>query len=253
MLPKQRRTGLFSATQTNRLEDLMRAGLRNPVRVVISEQVDSHSPTRGPPGGLRTPAALQNFYAIVDPEVKFSTLIRFLLAHSNDKILCFLATCACVDYFARLVRKFLPKNRAKSVYALHRKLRKKRTAIFNAFRNQSAGVLICTDVMARGVDIPQVSWVLQCDPPTSANAFVHRCGRTARCGAEGRALLFLAPNEVAYVNFLEINQKVQLTELLPKELDEMCAPALDGHLTPDAVTSRFRTLCKHDRYFYSLQ
>lgn len=42
----------------------MRAGLRNPVRVVISEQVDSHSPTRGPPGGLRTPAALQNFYAV---------------------------------------------------------------------------------------------------------------------------------------------------------------------------------------------
>lgn len=65
--------------------------------------------------------------------------------------------------------------------------------------------------MARGVDIPLVDWVVQFDPPSSASAFVHRCGRTARIGREGSALLMLLPNEEDYVNFLRINQKVTYT------------------------------------------
>lgn len=72
----------------------------------------------------------------------------------------------------------------------------------------SSGVLVCTDVMARGVDIPLVDWVIQFDPPSSATAFVHRCGRTARIGRKGSAILFLLPTEDDYVQFLRINQKV---------------------------------------------
>lgn len=104
-----------------------------------------------------------------------------------------------------------------------------------------SGILVCTDVMARGIDIPDVNWVLQYDPPSSArwvstnyitgsfthcmhllllhfinliiylvwlSAFVHRCGRTARIGNYGNALVFLLPMEETYVNFLSINQKV---------------------------------------------
>jgi ATP-dependent RNA helicase DDX55/SPB4 len=62
--------------------------------------------------------------------------------------------------------------------------------------------------MARGVDIPLVDWVIQFDPPSSAAAFVHRCGRTARIGRKGSAILLLLPNEENYVEFLKINQKV---------------------------------------------
>jgi ATP-dependent RNA helicase DDX55/SPB4 len=68
---------------------------------------------------------------------------------------------------------------------------------------------VCTDVMARGIDIPQVHWVLQYDPPSSASVFVHRCGRTARIGNEGSALVFLLPTEDTYVEFIKINQKVR--------------------------------------------
>lgn len=67
---------------------------------------------------------------------------------------------------------------------------------------------MCTDVMARGVDIPAVKWVLQCDVPKSASAFVHRCGRTARSGHSGSAIIFLMPNEDAYLDFIRRNQKV---------------------------------------------
>ncbi|OWK14623.1 DDX55 [Cervus elaphus hippelaphus] len=75
------------------------------------------------------------------------------------------------------------------------------------------GILVCTDVMARGIDIPEVNWVLQYDPPSNASAFVHRCGRTARIGHGGSALVFLLPMEESYINFLAINQKCPLQEM----------------------------------------
>ena len=51
---------------------------------------------------------------------------------------------------------------------------KKRQNVINKFKQGVGGVLLCTDVMARGIDIPEVAWVIQYDPPTSATAFVHR-------------------------------------------------------------------------------
>jgi ATP-dependent RNA helicase DDX55/SPB4 len=64
--------------------------------------------------------------------------------------------------------------------------------------------------MARGVDLPNVDWVIQYDPPSSAPAFVHRCGRTARNGQPGKALLMLLHQEEPYVKFLSLNQKVRV-------------------------------------------
>ena len=84
----------------------------------------------------------------------------------------------------------------------------KRHKVFEAFKKAENGLLICTDVMARGVDIPEVDWVVQFDPPSNAEAFVHRCGRTARSGLQGQAMLFLLPAEEAYVDFIGLNQKV---------------------------------------------
>lgn len=99
------------------------------------------------------------------------------------------------------------------VLAIHGKMKNKRNNIFSRFRTLDNGVLLCTDVMARGVDIPEVDWVIQYDPPSSANAFIHRCGRTARIGNRGTALIFLLPAEDSYVKFVEINQKAPLKML----------------------------------------
>ena len=62
--------------------------------------------------------------------------------------------------------------------------------------------------MARGVDIADVHWVIQYDPPSSAASFVHRCGRTARIGNQGSAVVILLPSEDVYVDFIYRNQKV---------------------------------------------
>uniref|UniRef100_A0A4W6DDU0 ATP-dependent RNA helicase n=1 Tax=Lates calcarifer TaxID=8187 RepID=A0A4W6DDU0_LATCA len=205
-LPKQRRTGLFSATQTQELEKLVRAGLRNPVRITVKEKGVAATAIQ------KTPARLSNYYTICKSEDKFNNLVAFLRQHKHEKQLVFFSTCACVEYYGRALETLVKKV---TVHCIHGKMKHKRNKIFADFRALKSGILVCTDVMARGIDIPDVNWVLQYDPPSSASAFVHRCGRTARIGNQGNALVFLLPMEETYVNFLSINQKCPLQKMPP--------------------------------------
>ncbi|XP_034112992.1 probable ATP-dependent RNA helicase DDX55 homolog [Drosophila albomicans] len=200
-LPRQRRTGLFSATQTTEVTDLIRAGLRNPVLVSVKEKAS-----------VNTPARLQNFYKIVEPEQKFLTLLQFLRSPTSNagKVMVFFPTCACVEYWAEVLPPLLP---GRCVLGIHGKMKSKRANVVERFRNTAQSVLLCTDVLARGLDVPEIEWVVQWDPPSNASSFVHRVGRTARQGNEGNALVFLLPSEDAYVKFLKLNQKVELSEL----------------------------------------
>ena len=63
-------------------------------------------------------------------------------------------------------------------------------------------MLLTTDLAARGIDIPDVDWIIQFDPPQWSDSFVHRIGRTARAGRQGQSLLFLTENESPYTAFL---------------------------------------------------
>ncbi|XP_052024707.1 ATP-dependent RNA helicase DDX55 [Apodemus sylvaticus] len=203
-LPKQRRTGLFSATQTQEVENLVRAGLRNPVRISVKEKGVAASSTQ------KTPSRLENHYMICKADEKFNQLVHFLRSRQQEKHLVFFSTCACVEYYGKALEALLKKVK---ILCIHGKMKYKRNKIFMEFRQLQSGILVCTDVMARGIDIPEVNWVLQYDPPSNASAFVHRCGRTARIGHGGSALVFLLPMEEAYINFLAINQKCPLQEL----------------------------------------
>ncbi|KAM6975481.1 ATP-dependent RNA helicase DDX55 [Tautogolabrus adspersus] len=205
-LPKQRRTGLFSATQTQELEKLVRAGLRNPVRITVKEKGVAASAVQ------KTPSRLSNYYTICKAEDKFNNLVTFLRQHKHEKNLVFFSTCACVEYYGRALETLVKKV---TVHCIHGKMKNKRNNIFADFRALKSGILVCTDVMARGIDIPDVNWVLQYDPPSCASAFVHRCGRTARIGNQGNALVFLLPMEESYVTFLSINQKCPLEPMPP--------------------------------------
>ncbi|XP_036021336.1 ATP-dependent RNA helicase DDX55 isoform X1 [Mus musculus] len=203
-LPKQRRTGLFSATQTQEVENLVRAGLRNPVRISVKEKGVAASSTQ------KTPSRLENHYMICKADEKFNQLVHFLRSRQQEKHLVFFSTCACVEYYGKALEALLKKVK---ILCIHGKMKYKRNKIFMEFRKLQSGILVCTDVMARGIDIPEVNWVLQYDPPSNASAFVHRCGRTARIGHGGSALVFLLPMEEAYINFLAINQKCPLQEM----------------------------------------
>ncbi|CAK1590026.1 unnamed protein product [Parnassius mnemosyne] len=197
-LPRQRRTGLFSATQTKELQDLVRAGLRNPVLISVKEK-----------STISTPLALENYYVIVEPQDKFLFLLNFIRNRRILKGLFFLPTCACVDYWADVLPVFLSDIK---IFAIHGKMKQKRNKILESFREADNTILLCTDLLARGLDIPEVEWVVQWEPPTSPAALVHRVGRTARGGARGFSLLPLLPSEDTYVPFIKTNQKVELKD-----------------------------------------
>lgn len=93
-LPRQRRTGLFSATQTKETEQLIRAGLRNPVSVSIKEAE-----------GFSTPSNLSNYYSIIETDKKLAQMISFIKSKGvNVKYMIFFSTCACVDYFSHIIK-----------------------------------------------------------------------------------------------------------------------------------------------------
>ncbi|XP_020825920.1 LOW QUALITY PROTEIN: ATP-dependent RNA helicase DDX55 [Phascolarctos cinereus] len=223
-LPKQRRTGLFSATQTQEVENLVRAGLRNPVRISVKEKGVAASSTQ------KTPSRLQNYYMVCRADEKFNQLVHFLRNHKQEKHLVFFSTCACVEYYGKALEA-LVKN--VKIMCIHGKMKHRRSKIFMEFRKLQSGILVCTDVMARGIDIPEVNWVLQYDPPSNASAFVHRCGRTARIGHAGSALVFLLPMEESYVNFLSINQKCPLQEMKPQKNPADLLPQLKSMALAD--------------------
>ncbi|KAK1661704.1 hypothetical protein QYE76_049863 [Lolium multiflorum] len=201
-LPKLRRTGLFSATQTEAVEELAKAGLRNPVRVQVkTEAKDAAQQDLGP---SKTPLGLRLEYMICEPSKKSSQLVDFLVHNNGKKIMVYFATCACVDYWS-VVLPMLNLLKGSPVIPYHGKMkqgpREKALASFSAL---SSGILVCTDVAARGLDIPHVDLIVQYDPPQDPNVFIHRAGRTARYDQEGDAIVFLLPTEDSYVEFLKL-------------------------------------------------
>lgn len=225
-LPKQRRTGLFSATMTDAdaISELVRVGLRNPARVVVKVQ-SKKSRTRGADGiagrqikevieERRIPANLHNFYLECPSSeklVQLARVIRHECYHQrSSRFIVYFATCACVDYFYRVLLSVLAMDG--TLHSLHGHLPPTaRTKTLAAFASSPATptspqILLATDVAARGLDLPDVDVVVQFDPPSDPKTFSHRCGRTARAGRSGRAWAFLVGRETDYVDFLAVRK-----------------------------------------------
>jgi ATP-dependent RNA helicase DDX55/SPB4 len=204
MLPKQRRTGLFSATMTREVKELARAGLRNPATVSVAVKRSNAAS-----GHQEVPTQLTNKYMVVESDEKLSQMMAFLEKHTEQKFMIFFSTCNCVNFFTKIVT-HLVKQKPEMVkqdfmvHSLHGKMtHKQRTQAFKSFGASNRGALLCTDVAARGIDVPDISWIIQFDPPKDPDFYVHRIGRTARAGRKGSALSLLRPNEEAYVDFLQ--------------------------------------------------
>ena len=219
-LPKQRRTGLFSATQTEEVKQLARAGLRNPFRVVVRQQFLGGQGSAPPVGGnqvkvpcaeVRVPSQLTLQYLVCSPREKLEYLVQYLKDCLGEKGIVYLLTCACVEFCAKAL-KGCGLLDGHDIWPLHGRMKQSaRNAALQSFEGAKSGVLLCTDVAARGLDIPSVQWIIQLDPPQDPSFFIHRVGRTARMGNAGRALLFLNANEETYVTFLQ-KRKVPVTD-----------------------------------------
>ncbi|KAA1468580.1 DEAD-domain-containing protein [Dentipellis sp. KUC8613] len=198
ILPNENRQSmLFSATQTTKVQDLARISLR-PGPLYID--VDASEATS-------TVSTLSQGYVVCPSDRRFLLLFTFLKKNLKKKVVVFFSSCNSVKYHAELLNYIdVP------VLDLHGKQKQqKRTNTFFEFCNAESGILLCTDVAARGLDIPRVDWIVQFDPPDDPRDYIHRVGRTARAGKVGKSLLFLLESELGFLRFLK-EAKVPLNE-----------------------------------------
>ncbi|TIA86898.1 hypothetical protein E3P99_03531 [Wallemia hederae] len=264
-LPKQRRTGLFSATMTDQLSNLIAIGLRNPSKIVV--KVTSKS-NKHELEERRTPAELTNTYTVVQQRDKLAKLLRLLQKEVEDgkqKMIVYFPTCATVDYIYNVMKnmpkKYLPPA-STSLHSLHGHIPpSKRATALSSFTTSPSAILLCTDVAARGIDLPDVDVVVQWDAPTDTRSFSHRVGRTARAGNRGKAVLFLAQgSEEGYVEFLR-GRKIPIFPHRPiddaSDADELLA-VVRGVLLKDralhdasikALTSTVKAYSKHEQVY----
>ncbi|XP_017104777.2 probable ATP-dependent RNA helicase pitchoune [Drosophila bipectinata] len=198
LLPKRRQTMLFSATQTARIDALSKLALKaEPIYVGVHDNQDT-----------ATVDGLEQGYIVCPSEKRLLVLFTFLKKNRKKKVMVFFSSCMSVKYHHELFNYIdLP------VTSIHGKQKQtKRTTTFFQFCNAESGILLCTDVAARGLDIPQVDWIVQYDPPDDPREYIHRVGRTARgSGTSGHALLLMRPEELGFLRYLKA-AKVPLNE-----------------------------------------
>lgn len=168
--PMPRATLLFSAT-LGRAERQLGRRMVSSGGAIVEVSVDAALPQR-----------LLHSYAVFDPSRRFDLLFAFLTHFRHQKAMLFFNSCLAVDFYHKLLSNMSHLR----PMAIHGRMEQ-----------------LCTDVAARGLDIPDVHWIVQFDAPVDPKDYVHRVGRTARAGAAGQAVLFLRPHERGFLYMLQ--------------------------------------------------
>lgn len=181
VLPREgRRTYLFSATMSSKVESLQRASLTNPVRVSISSS--SHQVVK---------TLVQSFLCIPHKH-KDAYLIHIANEFVGHPAIIFTRTVNEAHRVSILLRTL-----GFSAIPLHGQLsQSSRLSALSKFRTRSRDILVATDVAARGLDIPSVDLVVNFDLPPDSKTYVHRVGRTARAGKSGKAISLVTQYDV---------------------------------------------------------
>ncbi|CAK9147846.1 unnamed protein product [Ilex paraguariensis] len=231
ILPKTRQTALFSATQTKKVEDLARLSFQTtPVYIDVDD------------GRTKvTNEGLQQGYCVVPSAKRFILLYSFLKRNTSKKVMVFFSSCNSVKFHSELLRYIHV-----DCFDIHGKQKQqKRTSTFFDFCKAEKGILLCTDVAARGLDIPAVDWIVQYDPPDEPKEYIHRVGRTARGeGAKGNALLFLIPEELQFLRYLKA-AKVPVKEY---EFDQKKLANVQSHLEKLVTNNYYLNKSAKDAY-----
>ena len=195
-LLKEHKTFLFSATMPGTIKQLVQNYLHKNV-----VQVSANMKTVGNQG-------IDHEYIVVDPIEKLDVLMHFLNSKEGERGIIFCKTKAAVNKLA----KNLAINRFSSG-ALHGSLSQGiRDRIMEQFREGHINILVATDLAARGIDVKEISYVVNYHLPDAYEAYVHRSGRTARAGAKGLSLTVLQPEEVGEIAEFEKELGIKFTE-----------------------------------------
>lgn len=202
VVPVKRQNLLFSATMSPKVHELSNNFLEFPTVIEVTPQA--------------TPAQTvsQHLYRVPNIKTKINLLKRLLDAEDDiKKLIIFCKTrTAAEDVYKFLLRKF-GENEVKVLHA--NKGQNTRINSINAFKNDEVKILVATDVASRGIDVSDVSHVINFDVPVVIEDYVHRIGRTGRAYQSGVAITFAAPQEEYYINKIEklIKQTIPVSEI----------------------------------------
>ncbi|MFN3214724.1 MAG: DEAD/DEAH box helicase [Henriciella sp.] len=213
-VPNERQTLLFSATMPKLISDLAEKYLRDPVRVSVApESTTAERVTQG--------------VIHVSNSNKLQLLGKLLDDPSIDRALVFTRTKHGAD---KVVRKLLAKKYP--AMAIHgNKSQPQRLKALAAFKNGDCRILIATDIAARGIDIDDISHVINFEMPNVPEQYVHRIGRTARAGREGVSISLVAEDELYYLREVEKITRVEVEVLPPPEgCEDLILPTPDPNV-----------------------
>lgn len=180
-LPKNRRTLLFTATMPGTIKQLVQNYMsKHVIQVAVDMETSGHH-------------GIEHKYVVVEPIEKLDVLMHFLSNKNGQRGIIFCKTKAAVNKLAKnlAIHKF-------SSGALHGSLSQPiRDRIMGQFREGQLNILVATDLAARGIDVKEISYVINYHLPDTFEAYVHRSGRTARAGGKGLALSVLQEDEVS--------------------------------------------------------
>jgi ATP-dependent RNA helicase DeaD len=182
-----RQTLLFSATMPTEIRRISKRYMQDAIEIFAETNVD--------------PSKLKQIYYDVEDNEKLSLLVHLLKNDSSKLVMVFCNTQRNTDFVARNLQE--NEIRALAIHGGHSQ--NKRDYTMDKFHSKDFQVLVCTDVAARGLDIKDVTHVYNYDTPNEANQYVHRIGRTARAGAEGKAVNIISQRD--YDNFARVKRE----------------------------------------------
>lgn len=205
VIPRKRKNLLFSATFPDKVEYLSQEFLEAPVRIEVSPQATTAS------------TVTQVLYEVPNFRTKIDLLGKLLTAHADiSRAIIFCRTKTVADnVFKFLERKILIEEEIRVIHA--NKGQNTRMNSINAFKEGNVRILVATDVAARGIDIQEVSHVINFDVPIIYEDYVHRIGRTGRANKEGQAITFMTPAELWHIQKIE---KIIRAEIPRKPMPE---------------------------------
>ena len=206
ILPRKRQNLLFSATFPQKVEELSAEFLEFPVKIEITPQATTAK------------QVIQELYHVPNIKTKINFL-EYLLRNEEEfsRVMIFARTKASADN----VFKYIERKSLATARVVHsNKEQNTRINSVNEFKEGKLRVLVTTDVTARGIDVTEVSHVINFDVPTQYEDYVHRIGRTGRASQTGKAITFATKAEEYHIQKIEklIRQRIPVKEL-PKDLE----------------------------------
>ena len=206
----ERQSILLSATLNAHVKDLVALSLKDPDFIDAAEEESCEVVEEQSGQDYATPCSLTQYFVVVPAKLRLISIVVFIISKilppNTEKVIVFTSSKNAAIFLYegfKLAVKSCGCTGDYSSFSLHGDMsQQQRFESFDKFKKSTSGVLFCTDVASRGLDIKNVDWVVHYDCPTQTDDYLHRTGRTARIGNEGNSLLFLLPSETKYVQIL---------------------------------------------------